>query len=725
MPIQEHVRNAAVYTSDYDSVLDISSSLHLPGFMFPMSFKPTLKEYFSRCAVGSLPGNEVTTTLIYSLLSSTLSVVNKYTLDKFPFPAFVLAVQLTSSALVIHLGSKVGFINLSSVSWEILLGFVPLTISFFFLLGSSLLLMANSPFNVFLICKSLTPFFMSLSETLYFRTPCPSLQSFTAMAGMVIGSVLYTRYDARFSATYLLYAVLFICCSIFEGLIAKQTIEKFALDQTTRTLLMNALACPISIIWTLCTETIAATQLELSSAISLGISCALGLGMGIATMQMRTIFSATYVAVVGVCNKFLSLGFASLVLSGSPRFQSTLSTAFVLLCSSFYNGNSNTKYNTLMVLVLLLTSFAVLPLGYRKHFERHTIGDNNSVKDSKFVCGAFLAINSTSVNQVAFTGNTNTTPVSRTDNTLSDQFLTTHGFYGRLGNRLILLKKLTAAAETYCCGVSIPANVVDGWHPLLDDTTFANLNTTCRTHLDVNQSTCASKSKSGEDWFYSKAPQQAACFKPLMRRYLQINSTHAVGKKCPESPHAVLHVRSGDITAGSFNMTTETWVPKPVHPGYGPYPTSYYSAALHNMTKRAASSTMFYVMCENVGNPTCDYFQKAALNFPFPLQVRIGKPLLEDLHLLLCANEVVRSKGAFANILALSSKKQIVHDFIYDSSGCGRQGTLRYLYYISDLPQSSLYAESIKIWRNTGYQRSMVNKYYTIQTCDNVSQTAS
>ena len=283
---------------------------------------------------------KVTATLIYSLLSSTLSVVNKYTLDKFPFPAFVLAVQLTSSASVIHLGSMVGFVNLSSVSWEILLGFVPLTISFFLLLGSSLLLMANSPFNVFLICKSLTPFFMSLSETLYFRTPCPSLQSFMAMAGMAIGSVLYTRYDAHFSATYLLYAGLFICCSVFEGLIAKQTIEKFALNQTTRTLLMNALACPIAIIWALCQETTAATQIKLSSAISLGISCALGLGMGIATMQMRTIFSATYVAVVGVCNKFLSLGFASLVLSGSPRFQSTLSTAFVLLCSSFYNGNS-------------------------------------------------------------------------------------------------------------------------------------------------------------------------------------------------------------------------------------------------------------------------------------------------------------------------------------------------------------------------------------------------
>ena len=315
---------------------------------------------------------QVITTLTYSMLSSTLSVVNKYTLDSFPFPASVLAVQLTSTAAVIYVGRVVRHVNLSLISQEIILGFVPLTMSFFALLASSLLLMANSPFNVFLICKSLTPFFMSLSETLYFGTSWPTLQSFVAMLGMAIGSVLYTRYDVQVSATCLLYAVFFIICSVFEGVIAKQTIQKFTLNQTTRTLLMNALACPIAIIWALCMETKALTEIKLNSTLSLGISCVLGLGMGTATMHMRTIFSATYVS-VGVCNKFVSLVLANLVLSGSHSLQSTLSTAFVLLCGSFYNGNSATGSSTgtrsrvtrrNCVVVLLLTSFVVtLPLG--------------------------------------------------------------------------------------------------------------------------------------------------------------------------------------------------------------------------------------------------------------------------------------------------------------------------------------------------------------------------
>ncbi len=316
---------------------------------------------------------EVITTLIYSLLSSTLSVVNKRTLDGFPFPAFVLAVQLTSTAVVMYAWHLVFCVKFSSITKQIVLGFLPLMLAFFFLLASSLLLMANSPFYVFLICKSLTPFFMSLSEALYFGTPYPTLKSFLAIAGMTLGSVMYSSYEAvHLSYKCLFYAVLFICCSVFEGLIAKQTIQKFALNQTTRTFLMNVLSCPIAVTWAIVLERKAIVEIKLSSAVTLGMSCALGLGMGIATMHMRTMFTATYVSVVGVCNKFLSLIFANLVLTDLPSRQSTLSTAFILLCGSFYNENSyhsstatcrkNVWKFMRFTLLLIVTIFAAVPV---------------------------------------------------------------------------------------------------------------------------------------------------------------------------------------------------------------------------------------------------------------------------------------------------------------------------------------------------------------------------
>ena len=428
------------------------------------------------------------------------------------------------------------------------------------------------------------------------------------------------------------------------------------------------------------------------------------------------------------------MGFASLALSGSPSLQSTLSTAFVLLCGSLYNGNSGSSTvhrgacTVRMVLVLLLTLFiATLPLGYRKHFERYMTRDGNSIRFRKYVCGALLAVNSTSTNQVEFSGNVSTgisIPVTSLSNmTFSDHFLTSRGLYGRLGNRLSLLYKLVASAEANCCGVSLPTNILDGWHPLLDASTFANLDATCEARLDVNQSTCASRSKSGKDWFYFTVERQPACYKPLMQRYFGINSTHALGKKCPNLPHVVLHVRTGDVTRGSFNMTTEVWVPGSVHAEYFPFPTSYYLAALNNMTKRAVSSTTYYVLCEDSGNPTCDYFLNAALFAQINLRVRIGQPLLEDIHLLLCAEEVAVSRGTFQNIIALSTKKQIVHAFTNNPSACAGQRTSPYTYYIDDVSQQHLYSKSAVRWRNTGYQRFIVNQKYTIQTCGSVRLT--
>ena len=377
--------------------------------------------------------------------------------------------------------------------------------------------------------------------------------------------------------------------------------------------------------------------------------------------------------------------------------------------------------------VLLLTSFVVtLALGYRKYFPLYTIRESNSARDSDAVCGIFSSVNLTSTSQVAIALN-----VSSVSNvTLSDHFLTIRGrgHYGRLGNRLRSLNKLVQSADTDCCGLSIPPDILDGWHPLVD-TTFVNLNNTCRTHLQVNQSTCASKSKSAQDLFYLNIDEQrSACYAPLMQRYFQINSTHALGKECSERPHVVLHVRAGDITRGSFNTTTGTWVPGRVHRGYFPFPTSYYLMALNNMKKRAISSTIFYVLCEDSGNPACDYFLKTTLFAEVPLRVRIGKPLLEDVHLLLCANEVVVSNGSFKNILSLSSKKQVVHNFILDPRACPSKGTSRSLesslvkYYIADRSQRRIYAESQGKWSNTGHERFLVNKYYAIQTCDSVSQ---
>ena len=281
---------------------------------------------------------QVMITIVYSLTSSILSVMNKYLLDFYPYPGSVLTFQLLSTALLIYVFSFVGIKPLRQITVNVAIGFLPLVFSFFLLLSSSLLLLENSHFPVFIICKSLTPFFMSLSESLYFRAPCPGFQSLSALVGMIAGSFMYTKYDLTYNdSPCIVYSIMFIFASVLEGLVAKQTIRMFDdLDEVTRTFLMNSLSVPLAMVWSILRENGSASAMTNKSVFVLILSCVLGLVMGLTTMYMRATFSATYVSVVSVCNKFLSLFFASFVLQGSTTLRGTLSTVFVLVCGTLY-----------------------------------------------------------------------------------------------------------------------------------------------------------------------------------------------------------------------------------------------------------------------------------------------------------------------------------------------------------------------------------------------------
>jgi len=288
----------------------------------------------------------------------------------------------------------------------------------------------------------------------------------------------------------------------------------------------------------------------------------------------------------------------------------------------------------------------------------------------------------------------------------------TIGTFGRLGNRLTILKKLTETAEAECCGVRIPSRILDGWTPQQQYTIFDNLDRSCQASRSENQSRC--DSKSAREWFYHKSKTSSACFTSLLRQYFQINDTHVLGQECSKIPSNVLHVRSGDIMRGSFNMSSETWAAGRVHPGYTPFPTSYYVAALKNMEERAEAQTVYYILCETAANPTCDYFAKTAELMSHRTEVRTRQPLLEDVQLILCAQEVAVSYGSFANVLTFSPKRQILHKFVAQPADKPKCTSDEKLYFIKDAAQRSLWTDIKGKWRNTGYQRFIVNKHFDV-----------
>lgn len=293
--------------------------------------------------------------------------------------------------------------------------------------------------------------------------------------------------------------------------------------------------------------------------------------------------------------------------------------------------------------------------------------------------------------------------------------------YGRLGNRLMSVSNMILHADQGCCHVSVP-EMIQGWNPAAVH--FENKKQTCQNRTEVSR---ICQSRSGVDWFTDKPERKSTCDFEILKKYFAVNRTHALGQMCPTRPFSAFHVRSGDSVVGTYDSVTGTFQPSKVHPGYWLYPTSYYTAAM-NKIRKVDGKQRIVVFCENNANPTCDFFAKLA-DVDADILMRTNQPLIDDLHLMLCAREVALSNGSFKHVFELSERLEVVHSFKIqpprhacknDATSTKRStpgGKTTLLYWVEE-PESATYQQAVTTWRNTGFQRSVVNTQRTINFCE-------
>jgi hypothetical protein len=321
--------------------------------------------------------------------------------------------------------------------------------------------------------------------------------------------------------------------------------------------------------------------------------------------------------------------------------------------------------------------------------------------------------------------------------TLHGQTMTSRSTYGRLGNRLLWISQMISTSEIHCCDVLLPEDVLEGWSPA--SSFFAYNQSSCKRQDGMLGGTNTSGSLScsevsAEQLFQEWKSQQtnfSQCPKRLLEQYFEINDTHVLGKQCPQQPFAVLHIRSGDITGGAYDEFSGVYEPNAEHTGvhsrYWPYPTSYYVAVIKNVRTRAPVMKI-YVFCEDMSNPSCDFFHKLS-EVDVGIVLRTGEPLLRDLHYLLCAQEVAVSHGSFKSVFELS-KLKVLHHFEHQltSQNCTqhddceltREKSARkctFSYWIDDAKERDTFRKNMKVWRNSGYQRYLTNSHLSVKSC--------
>ena len=288
--------------------------------------------------------------------------------------------------------------------------------------------------------------------------------------------------------------------------------------------------------------------------------------------------------------------------------------------------------------------------------------------------------------------------------------------YGRTGNRIISVEHMILYALAHSCDILLPEDIIGDFLP--GCIFFSN---TRRASLSRNAS-C--KAKSGREWYelkiqYSEISMKIA--RKVVSEYLQTNVTHAYGRPCEAKPQISFHIRSGDTLRGGYNEKG-AFIPGSVHLKYAPVPTSFYAEVLKDHIEQFSfipalqRTSSITVVTQDMKNPTTEFFLKLQ-NIGYNITFRIGSSLLGDLHVLTCSSNAAISYGSFWNAFALRNSTQlhIFTKYCRHKEHVYSQGASFYTFLSRSTGRE--YIKGTKIWKNTAYQRYLVDKYYPITKC--------
>jgi len=294
---------------------------------------------------------------------------------------------------------------------------------------------------------------------------------------------------------------------------------------------------------------------------------------------------------------------------------------------------------------------------------------------------------------------------------------------GRFGNHLSAAANLINYAKKEDCDFDLHPKLLGGWTPKRTTGRFRSTDAT-----DSKNKNCTLPSA---DYAKVKDIGKAvfsSCAISMLSSYFAINATHVFDRVCPmEEPYSVLHVRSGDITGGHYDEKG-FYKPRHVQIAMSPSLTSYYIAVVKDIVARHQKNgkngaPKIFVLCLNMNNPTCEYFEKVAGLFQHEVQFefRVGKNLIDDLHIFLCAREVAVSAGTFKYALLMSQHLQKVYEFSWaqmSKEQCASESQQTTKYWIADEGEADHFKKTNRWWANTAYQRHTMDAYYKMTSCE-------
>ncbi|KAG0554822.1 hypothetical protein KC19_12G122100 [Ceratodon purpureus] len=288
----------------------------------------------------------------YCLSASLLSIINKWAIMEFPYPGSLTALQYFTAAFGVFILGKFRVLDHDPLSLTTMWKFLPAAICYYMSLFTNSELLLHANVDTFIVFRSAVPIFVAIGETIYLKQPWPSMKTWSALATILGGSVIYVLTDSQFTVNAYIWAFLYVASMSIDFVYVKHIVMTVGLNTWGLVLYNNLealLLFPIELFVMgegalMKTQTSDSTLdwYSLKMWLPVLLSCAFGFSISYFGMSCRRAISATGFTVLGVVNKLLTVVINLVIWTKHASAAGTLGLLICIFGGVFYQ-QSTTK----------------------------------------------------------------------------------------------------------------------------------------------------------------------------------------------------------------------------------------------------------------------------------------------------------------------------------------------------------------------------------------------
>lgn len=251
--------------------------------------------------------------LAYSICSSTMLVVNKLAVKKFPMPTVVSGLQLLFTVLVVEIARRCGYVSIERMSMLKVKPFIWYTAAFAAGLYANIQSLNLTSVGAVIAAKSCLPICVCIVEWMTLGRQLPNGRSVIALIGVLLSAIVYVKNDTTLQVrrwSGMVWLSIWFSLLVFQMTYGKHIADELPMSQWEKVMYTNLFSLPWTLIlFATSPEPGKMWSIDLSpqSTFWLCASCIVAVGISYTGWLVRDLVSASTYSLVGVLNKMATI----------------------------------------------------------------------------------------------------------------------------------------------------------------------------------------------------------------------------------------------------------------------------------------------------------------------------------------------------------------------------------------------------------------------------------